>query len=88
MPTTLTSLGDGDYLQGWEDQELLDMAIATCTGENGVYDPDCSINVGPNGTPGEVTVLDPVIPAPDEEVGVNGKLERLPGDNPPWFEAA
>lgn len=79
---------DGDYLQGWEDQERLERAMATCTGQNGANDPNCSLNVGPNGTPGEVTSQDPETPAPEEDVGLNGKLDRLPGNNPPYFEAA
>lgn len=66
----------------------MDRAIATCTGQNGVDDPGCSLNVGPNSTPGEVTVQVPVISPPDEDVGLNGKLDELPGDNPPWFQAA
>lgn len=60
--------------------------METCTGPNGADDPGCSLNVGPNGTPGEVTTQPPETAAPDEEVGNNGKLDKLPGDNPIFFE--
>lgn len=60
--------------------------MATCTGPNGADDKNCSLNVGPNGTPGEVTHQDPEKPGPTEDVGLNGKLDKLPGDNPPFFQ--
>lgn len=85
---SLTSLVDGDYLQGWSDQARLERAMATCTGPNGANDPNCSLNVGPNGTPGEITAQVPENPAPQEDVGLNGKLDKLPGNNPPYFQAA
>jgi hypothetical protein len=57
--------------------------MATCTGPNGANDPNCSL-----GTPGEVTTQAPENPAPQKDVGHNGKLSKLPGNNPPWFQAA
>ncbi|KAK4084891.1 hypothetical protein Purlil1_10111 [Purpureocillium lilacinum] len=78
----------GDYLQGWEDQDRLERAMATCTGPSSAEDPNCSLRVGPNGTTGEVTTQPPEKPAPEEEVGRNGKLDKLPGNNPPYFQAA
>ncbi|OBT60510.1 hypothetical protein VE03_10148 [Pseudogymnoascus sp. 23342-1-I1] len=77
----------GDYLQGWTDQDRLERAMATCTGPNGADDANCSLNVGPNGRPGEVTTQDPEQPAPAEEVGHNGKLDKLPGNNPVYFKS-
>ncbi|KAJ6441360.1 pantothenate transporter liz1 [Purpureocillium lavendulum] len=78
----------GDYLQGWEDQDLLEKAMATCTGPKGADDPNCSLNVGPNGTPGEVSTQPPEAAAPEEDVGLNGKLDKLPGNNPVFFQSA
>ena len=72
----------GDYIQGWTDQGRLEDAIATCTGVNGVNDPNCSLNVGPDGTPGQSSTQPLQVAAVDEEVGFNGPLAQLPGDNP------
>jgi hypothetical protein len=71
----------GDYLQGWTDQEALELAMDTCTGPGGVEDPNCSLNVGPNG-PGVEGPQELETPAPVEEVGLNGPLDKLPGNNP------
>ncbi|KAL7930775.1 hypothetical protein V8C35DRAFT_133915 [Trichoderma chlorosporum] len=71
-----------DYFQGWTDQDRLENAIATCTGPNGVLDPGCSLNVGPNGTPGTSSVKPLQIPAPSENIGLNGPIAALPGNNP------
>ena len=72
----------GDYLQGWTDQDRLEDSINTCQGDGGVMNPNCSLNVGPDGTPGQAVERDPEVPAPSEEVGFNGPLDKLPGDNP------
>lgn len=71
----------GDFLQGWTDQEALEHAMATCTGKRGADDPNCSLNVGPNG-PGRVARFTVEKPAPAEDVGLNGRLTQLPGNNP------
>lgn len=71
----------GDFLNGWTDQRALDRAMDTCTGPNGVHDVNCSLNVGPNG-PGQSSRQSLEVPAPEEDVGVDGPLNRLPGDNP------
>lgn len=34
----------GDFINGW-DQTALEAAIQTCSGPDGAYSPDCSINV-------------------------------------------
>ena len=71
----------GDFLHGWTDQDRLNKAIETCTGPNGVNDANCSLNVGPNG-PGESQPQKVEVPPPNEDVGENGPLAKLPGDNP------
>ncbi|UKZ76788.1 hypothetical protein TrVFT333_004498 [Trichoderma virens FT-333] len=71
-----------DYFQGWKDQNALNNAIATCTGPNGVLDRGCSLNVGPNGTPGSSGPQKLQTPAPTENIGLNGPLAALPGNNP------
>lgn len=75
----------GDYLQGWTDQQRLEEAIATCAGPHGVDDPGCSLNVGPNGSPGRASVQQLEVPEPAEPVGEQGPLDKLPGDNPVTF---
>lgn len=71
----------GDFLNGWSDQGALDRAIATCTGPNGVNDAGCSLNVGPDG-PGHASTQTPEVAPPNEEIGFNGPLDKLPGNNP------
>ncbi|CAI6013883.1 hypothetical protein V2G26_003837 [Clonostachys chloroleuca] len=73
----------GDFLNGWADQRRFERAMDTCTGPNGVNDVNCSLNVGPNG-PGQAGPQELEVPAPNEEVGENGPLDRLPGNNPVW----
>ncbi|KHO01249.1 uncharacterized protein MAM_00250 [Metarhizium album ARSEF 1941] len=71
----------GDFLNGWADQGALDRAVETCTGPNGVNDARCSLNVGPDG-PGHSRRQPVEVSPPQEEVGFNGPLHKLPGDNP------
>lgn len=71
----------GDFLNGWTDQDRLNKAIETCTGTNGVNDANCSLNVGTDG-PGEAKPQPIEVPPPDEDVGEDGALKKLPGDNP------
>lgn len=71
----------GDFLNGWSDQHALDRAISTCTGPQGINDSGCSLNVGPNG-PGQAARHPLEVAAPKEDVGLNGSLGKLPGDNP------
>ncbi|KAG8424071.1 hypothetical protein J3458_000905 [Metarhizium acridum] len=70
----------GDYLNGWADQGRLDRAVETCTGPNGVNDAGCSLNVGPDG-PGRSSRQPVEVAPPNEEIGFNGPLHKLPGDN-------
>ncbi|OAA43439.1 hypothetical protein BBO_04582 [Beauveria brongniartii RCEF 3172] len=71
----------GDYLQGWEDQDKLERAMKTCTGKKGTDDPGCSLYIGPNGA-GKTSFQKPEKAPPTEEVGLNGRLQILPGNNP------
>ncbi|KYK56567.1 uncharacterized protein DCS_03567 [Drechmeria coniospora] len=71
----------GDFLNGWTDQNALGRAMDTCTGPQGVDAPSCSLNIGPDG-PGRSRRQDIETDAPREEVGLNGPLDKLPGDNP------
>lgn len=73
---------DGDYLQGWTDQDALERAMDTCSGNGGLLNPNCSVNKGDPGRPGQVIARQPEKPASNEEVGLNGKLDKLPGNNP------
>ncbi|OBT87321.1 hypothetical protein VE02_03029 [Pseudogymnoascus sp. 03VT05] len=68
----------GDFINGWTDQNALETAIQTCSGPQGAYSPDCSINKDA----GSAVGLDPEIAAPAEEVGLNGPVAKLPGNNP------
>ncbi len=72
----------GDYLQGWTDQDRLERAIETCTGPNGVNDAGCSLNVGPDGSPGHSSEQQIEVAEPSEPVGKTGPLDKLPGNNP------
>lgn len=71
----------GDFLQGWEDQDKLEHAMATCTGKQGTDTPDCSLYVDRNGA-GKTSFQKPERAPPTEDVGLNGRLQKLPGKNP------
>ncbi|KAG6017967.1 hypothetical protein E4U43_008094 [Claviceps pusilla] len=72
----------GDFVNGWSNQTALELALSTCTGDKGVNDPNCSLNIGPNG-PGRASLQSLEIPpAINEDVGFNNVLDTLPGDNP------
>lgn len=66
----------GDFVNGWTDQEALQNAFATCTGTEGMNAPDCSLGSGAAANR-EVEVS-----GPGEAVGLDGPLDKLPGDNP------
>lgn len=57
----------------------------TCSGDNGLLNPKCSVNVGEPGRVGQSIARVPEIAPPNEEVGLNGKLDRLPGNHVPYF---
>ncbi|KAJ4147446.1 hypothetical protein LMH87_001963 [Akanthomyces muscarius] len=68
----------GDFLQGWEDQNKLEHAMETCTGKQGTDTPDCSLHVGSN----HGSFQQPERAPPTEDVGLKGRLQKLPGNNP------
>jgi hypothetical protein len=70
----------GDFINGWTNQQALAKAMTTCTGPNGVNDPGCSLMV--NGSPGSASSQPQQVPPPNEQVGLNGPLNALPGNNP------
>lgn len=73
----------GDFINGWTDQEALQDALETCTGDDGLESRQCSI------TKNQKRALTPVsepleVKCPKEDVGQNGPVPGLPGDrNPP-----
>lgn len=70
----------GDFLQGWTNQQALEKAMTTCTGPGGVTASSCSLVV--NGSPGSASAQVPQVAPPGEQVGLNGPLKALPGNNP------
>lgn len=68
----------GDYLQGWEDQDKLEHAMETCTGKQGTDAPGCSLGFGFKRT----SFRQPEKAPPTEDVGLQGRLQKLPGNNP------
>ncbi|OAQ98100.1 hypothetical protein LLEC1_00784 [Akanthomyces lecanii] len=68
----------GDFLQGWADQDRLERAMRTCTGKNGTGALDCSLHVGSS----RGSSREPERAAPAEDVGLSGRLQKLPGNNP------
>lgn len=69
----------GDYIQGWTNQTALQEALQTCTGTQGERASSCSVTSGVV-TGGSTVPLE--IPAPVENLGQNGPLPKLPGNNP------
>ncbi|KAN0099385.1 protein of unknown function (DUF1996) domain containing protein [Hyaloscypha variabilis] len=68
----------GDFLNGWSDQNALAQAVNTCQGPEGAYATTCSVN----SEDGSAVALNPVVPAPAENVGLTGPIAALPGNNP------
>ena len=71
----------GDFIHGWTDQNALQNALSTCTGEQGLESPECSI------TRNQKKALTPVnapleVERPDEDVGQNGPVPELPRKKP------
>ncbi|KAE8144702.1 hypothetical protein BDV25DRAFT_171181 [Aspergillus avenaceus] len=71
----------GDFINGWTDQDALQNAMTTCTGPDGLNSPECSITKSQKR---DLVPLNqtPEVHAPIEELGQNGLLPRLPGNNP------
>ncbi|KAL2869543.1 DUF1996 domain-containing protein [Aspergillus lucknowensis] len=70
----------GDFVNGWTDLDALGKAFETCSGDGkSTNSPDCSI------TKGKLQSAEPQdaeTPPPDEDVGLENPLAKLPGDNP------
>jgi hypothetical protein len=66
----------GDFINGWTDQDRLQQTFATCTGTDGMNAPECTLGERPSAP------MDLEVPEPDEDVGKDGPLDKLPGDNP------
>ncbi|KAG4437880.1 hypothetical protein IFR05_006640 [Cadophora sp. M221] len=75
--------GHADFIQGWEDLAALGESFDNCNG----FGDACAWNSfgTPDGKEGVKRDLDPEIPAVfEEEIGLNGPIAKLPGDNPVW----
>jgi hypothetical protein len=72
--------GHGDFMQGWTDLTALGNSFNNCLG----IGTGCAWNSfgTPDGSMGVKSNLSPEIAAPVEELGQNGPLSALPGDNP------
>lgn len=71
----------GDFIHGWTDQNALQNALSTCTGEQGLESPECSI------TKNQKKALTPAnapleVECPNDDVGQNGPVPELPGKKP------
>lgn len=69
----------GDFYMGWEDPTALQNSFANC-GVNG----GCSWDSfgSPNGQAPSPMAMNPETPAPVENIGLNGPISALPGNNP------
>ncbi|KAF4629203.1 hypothetical protein G7Y89_g8945 [Cudoniella acicularis] len=74
--------GHADFLQGWTNQTALTESFANCNGIGAA----CAWNSfgTPDGSQGTKNNLSPEVPAPVEDVGLNGPISKLPGNNPVW----
>ncbi|TAQ87466.1 hypothetical protein B7494_g4227 [Chlorociboria aeruginascens] len=68
----------GDFINGWTDQTALENAVATCSGPQGAQAATCSVNENE----GAAVALTPQVAPPSEQVGLNGAIPALPGNNP------
>jgi hypothetical protein len=70
----------GDFLQGWTDSAALQNSFADC-----FTNDDCPWRAfgTPDGKDGFKESLNPQTPAVyEEEIGLNGPISKLPGNNP------
>lgn len=71
-----------DFINGW-DQNALNNMMTTCTGPNGVNTPSCSLWVPSLNGPGSASAQTVTTTNPNpENVGLNGAIAALPGNNP------
>lgn len=72
----------GDFVNGWTDLDALRDALVTCTGPHGLTDPLCSITKNQHGVLAPQSKPLEVHAPKEENVGQNGPIPKLPGDNP------
>lgn len=83
MGDTMGYGGHADFIQGWEDLSALGSSFDNCNG----FGDACAWNSfgTPDGKAGVKSDMDPEIPAVyEEEIGLNGPVAKLPGDNTVW----
>ena len=71
----------GDFVQGWTNLPALQNSFATCEGTGAA----CAWNSfgTPDGKEGKKSKQVPEVPAIyEEEIGLNGPISKLPGNNP------
>jgi hypothetical protein len=68
----------GDFINGWTDQQALQQALETCTGEEWLSSPECSITKAQK-RPLAPLSLELQVPAPGDELGANKTIPTLPG---------
>lgn len=68
-----------DFFAGWKDEEALVNSFANCFDNN-----NCPWRAfgSPTGEDPDPTKLQPETAAPAENIGLDGSLDKLPGDNP------
>ncbi|OJJ43682.1 hypothetical protein ASPZODRAFT_74138 [Penicilliopsis zonata CBS 506.65] len=72
-----------ELISGWTDEEAMRQGLETCSGVLGVANPDCTLTQGKMSNQlwsGVAQV--PEVPAPKEELGQDGPIPKLPGNNP------
>ena len=69
----------GDFWAGWENTTALRNSFADC-----FTNDDCPWRAfgAPHGMDPNPTRRTPEVPAPDENIGLHGPIDKLPGDNP------
>ena len=78
--------GHGDFIQGWQNLTALGDSFDMC---NGIGEACAWNSFGtPNGLMGTKSTLNPETPATYEEIGLNGPIPTLPGNNPVYTPGA
>ena len=79
--------GHGDFLQGWQNLTALGESFDMC---NGIGEACAWNSFGtPNGEMGTKSNLNPETPAVyEEQIGLNGPIPTLPGNNPVYTPGA
>ncbi|KAK0125618.1 hypothetical protein ONS96_009452 [Cadophora gregata f. sp. sojae] len=75
--------GHADFIQGWQNLTALGESFDNCNG----FGDACAWNSfgTPDGKQGVKSDLKPQVPAVfEEDIGLNGPIAKLPGNNPVW----